>query len=88
MSTHIVHIDGDTDIAAGLRIAADKIAASQPEERARKLVSHMAMLIFMLSYVEKTGKATEQEKRDISIFRECFRYAELPELGIELSTHQ
>lgn len=85
---HIVHIDPDTDIGEGIKTAAAKMAATVPEIRARKLVSHIMQLVFMLEYIKTTGNASEQELRDLSIFRECLAYAELPILSLELTPHK
>jgi hypothetical protein len=83
---HIVRIDADTDIGQGFEMAAEQVAADVPEQSARKLVKRMAQLIYMQEYIKQTGHATEQDKRDLAIFQECFAHAELPNLSIILST--
>lgn len=88
MNTHIIHIDPDTDIAQGINIAAEKVAASVPENNARKLVAHMAKIIYMLDYIDKTGHATPDDKRKLHIFRECLAYAELPHISLYLSQNK
>jgi hypothetical protein len=85
MNTHIIHIDPDTDIVHGITVAAEKVAADVPEENARKLVAHLAKIIYMKDYIIKSGHGTPNDIRELHIFRECLAYAELPHIALYLS---
>lgn len=88
MSTHIVHIDEDTDFEHGFRTAAEQLAAEIPEQKLRKLFVRQAMLIYMLSYIEHKGHADHMDEKVLAVLRECFAHAELPLLGVKLSPTQ
>lgn len=82
---HIFRFDKETEPEEGMLLASQKIAAEVPEANARNLVTRIAMLILMLSYIEKKGLATEEDKKNLSIFKECFAASSLPEIKINLA---